>query len=191
MHMVHRINAIIILLILICGLSNAHAAEIGGIHMPDKIEIAQDVLMLNGAGIRTQFFLDVYVAGLYLRRKNISAAEIIAADEPMAIRLHVVSSMITAEIMAQATRAGFLKSTAGDITPIQSEIETFIKIFNQKIARNDVYELVYLPGRGVTAYRNQKPRTVTTGFPFKQALFGIWLCDKPVQQALKDALLGR
>ena len=136
---------------------NGHAAEIGGIHMPDLLETEQGVLMLNGAGIRTKFFLNVYVGGLYLHQKNLNPAEIIAADEPMAIRLHVVSTMITAQIMAQAILEGFLKATGGNITPIQPAIETFIKVFSVKINRNDVYDLIYVPVKGVTAYKNKKP----------------------------------
>ncbi|MDF1594149.1 MAG: chalcone isomerase family protein [Desulfobacterales bacterium] len=181
----------ILLIILLGSILNAHAAEIGGISMPDLLETEKGVLMLNGAGIRTKFSLSVYVAGLYLRHKNVNPEEIIAADEPMAIRLHVVSAMITSDIMSQATREGFSKTTDGNITPIQPEIDMFITIFSDKINKNDVYDLVYIPAKGVTAYKNNKPLMVTTGLRFKQALFGIWLCDNPVHQGLKKALLGR
>lgn len=57
--------------------------------------------------------------------------------------------------------------------------------------QNDVYDLVYIPAEGVIAYKNKKPHTVTTGLRFKQALFAVWLCDNPIQQGLKKALLGR
>jgi len=184
-------NRFIVLLILLGTFLNGHAAEIGGVQMPDLIETEQGVLILNGAGIRTKFFLDVYVGGLYLRRKHFNPAEIVAADEPMAIRLQVVSAMITAQVMAQATREGFSKATGGNITPIQPEIETFITVFSEKINKNDVFDLIYIPAKGVAAYKNTKPYTVTKGLPFKQALFGIWLCDNPVQQSLKKAMLGR
>ena len=181
----------ILLLILLGTFLNGHAAEIGGVHMPDLLDTEQGVLMLNGAGIRTRFSLNVYVGGLYLRQKHINPEEIIAANEPMAIRLQVVYAMITAGIMAQATREGFSKATGGNITPIQPEIETFITVFSDKINKNDVYDLIYIPAKGVTTYKNKKPYTVTKGLPFKQALFGIWLCDNPVQQSLKKAMLGR
>jgi len=184
-------NRFIILIILLGCFLNAHAAEIGGVSMPDLLETEKVVLMLNGAGIRTKFSLSVYVAGLYLLHKNVNPEQIIAADEPMAIRLHVVSGMITAQIMTQATREGFLMATGGNISPIQPEIETFIAIFSDKINKNDVYDLVYIPARGVIASKNKRPYTVTTGLGFKRALFAIWLCDNPVQQALKNAMLGR
>lgn len=181
----------IIGLILLGSFLNAHAAEIRGVPMPDMLETEQGVLMLNGAGVRTRFSLNIYVGGLYLRKQNSNPEAIIVAEEPMAIRLHVVSGMITAEKMAQAIREGFLKATGGNIDAIRSEIETFIKVFKDKINKNDVYDLIYLPARGVTACKNNIPYGVTKGLSFKQALFGIWLCDNPVQEGLKNAMLGR
>jgi len=181
----------ILLIILLGCFLNAYAAEIGSVSMPDLLETEQGVLILNGAGIRTKFSLSVYVAGLYLHHKNVNFEQIIAADEPMAIRLQVTSALITAQIMAQATREGFVKATGGDINPIRPETETFIEIFSDKIHKNDVFELIYIPAKGVTAYKNKKIFTVIKGLPFKQALFGIWLCDNPVQQDLKNAMLGR
>ena len=41
--------------------------------------------MLNGFGPRTKFFLELYVAGLYLADSDSNAEEIAAANEPMSI----------------------------------------------------------------------------------------------------------
>ena len=89
--------AIILALLMITSLGNAE--EIGGINMPESLQTGQTQLMLNGAGIREKFFFDIYVGGLYLKEKSQDATAIIEANEPMAIRLHILSSKATSKKM--------------------------------------------------------------------------------------------
>ena len=97
-----RIFALLALLIAV-AIAPAFAKKIAGIEMPDTMEIAGASLSLNGAGVRTKMFMDIYVGGLYLVTSNSNAAQIIGADEPMSIRLHMVSGLITSEAMEEAT----------------------------------------------------------------------------------------
>lgn len=167
-----------------------HAIEIEGITVPDSVSTQYGRLILNGAGVRSKFLVNAYVAGLYLKQKKSDPKAIIAADELMAIRLHITSTMITGKIMETAIRQGFIKATRGNMTPIQSEIETLISVFKDKIQKNDIYQLIYIPTHGVEAFKNGRKKSLSIGIAFKQALFGIWLCDNPVQKRLKEELLG-
>ena len=180
----------IFLLTIILSASTGHAKEIAGISFPEVHELSQTKLILNGVGTRTKFFLQLYTGGLYLEQKDSRPEKIILADNPMAIRLHIVSSMITSEKMEAATREGFQKATDDNISPIKSQIEQFISVFKEEIQENDIYDLVYTPGKGVTVYKNNKVHSLIVGLDFKQALFGIWLCDKPAQESLKAEMLG-
>ena len=164
------------------------AREVGGIHIPDTLELDGSRLTLNGSGIREKFFIDIYVGALYLRHKNSHPKKIISADEPMAIRLHIVSGLIKGKQMKEATLEGFEKSTKGNVGPIQPQIDKFISVFKDAIHPNDVYDLVYIPGNGIKAYKNGTFVLSAKGFDFKQALFGIWLCDTPVQESLKKEM---
>jgi hypothetical protein len=165
--------------------------EVAGINIPDFLEIGQTKLILNGAGVRDKFFFKVYVGALYLEQRSDDPQKIIEANEPMAIRLHVIASKITSKIMGKATREGFEKATGGDIAPIETQIDQFISVFKDKINKHDFYDLVYVPGKGTEVYKNKEYRSLTKGLPFKRALFGIWLCDKPVQKKLKKKMLGK
>lgn len=170
--------------------SQAYAKEISGVSMPDTFMAGQTNLILNGAGIRTKFFMKMYVGGLYLLQKSNDALKVIGTDEAMAIRLHIVSSMITSERMEAATREGFENATNNNIAPIKAQIEKFVAVFKDKIQENDTYDFVNVMGKGVEIYKNGKLNTLIEGVPFKQALFGIWLCDKPAQKSLKEEMLG-
>ncbi|MCF7847597.1 MAG: chalcone isomerase family protein [Kiritimatiellales bacterium] len=180
----------LMLLVLGALVVGAQGKEIAKVEMPDTLKTGKAELKLNGAGVRKKFFMDMYVGGLYLMQSGSDAAAIIKGDEPMAIRLHIVSGLITSEKMENATREGFTNATGGNTAAIQKLIEEFIAVFKAEIKKGDVYEMVYLPGQGTAVSKNGKPACTIAGMNFKQALFGIWLCDKPAQQSLKKEMLG-
>jgi len=179
---------LVLTLIIMSPVSNAK--EIEGVNMPESLEVTKSKLILNGAGVRSKFFMDLYIGGLYLQNKSNDPKEIIGGDEPMAIRLHIISSLITSKKMEDATREGFENATKGNTEPIKSEIEEFISVFKEKIEENDIFDLIYLPGKGLEVYKNSEFKSRIEGLVFKQALFGIWLSDKPAQKSLKEKMLG-
>lgn len=168
----------------------AQSKMIDDVNVADTIQVAEQSLNLNGAGVRSKFFLDLYIGALYLNTPSSDAEATIAADEPMSIRLYITSSMINGEKMSEATLDGFIKSTDGDITPIKKEVDSLIAAFRDSVEDKDVFDLQYVPGQGVSVIRNGELKTVIPGLEFKQALFGIWLSEDPVQDGLKEDMLG-
>ena len=171
--------------------SAAYSLDIGGIKMPESMNAEDTELQLNGAGIREKWFMDLYVSGLYLSAKQSDADAILKAAEPMAIRLHIISGMITSEKMTNATVEGFENSTHGNTAPLKAEIEKFLSTFAEPIKEGDVFDFVYVPGSGVQILKNgTAAQTIQGGEAFKEALFGIWISDKPAQKSLKKEMLG-
>jgi hypothetical protein len=168
----------------------AQAIEINDVEVADSIQVAEQSLALNGTGIRSKFFLNIYIGALYLNEKSSDAEKLIAADEAMTIRLYITSSLIDGEKMSEATLDGFVKSTGGNLGPIQKEVESLIGAFRDAVEDNDVFDLQYVPGTGVSVVRNGETKVVVPGLEFKKALFGIWLSEDPVQDDLKDGMLG-
>lgn len=168
----------------------AQAKMVNDVDVADKIQVADQSLTLNGAGVRSKFFLDLYVGALYLGNHSADANATVAADEAMTIRLHITSSMIDGEKMSEATLDGFVKSTGGDIAPIQTEVNALIGAFRDAVENKDVFDLQYVPGQGVSVIRNGDIKVIVPGLAFKQALFGIWLSEDPVQEGLKEEMLG-
>jgi hypothetical protein len=166
------------------------AKEIANVTVKESLTQENTTLNLQGAGVRDKFFIDLYVAGLYTQTSNTNAASLIQEDAPMALTLHITSSLISSEKMEEATREGFENATHHNTQPLHDQIETFINVFKEPIQQNDVYTLVYLPVQGVRIYKNGTLKQTIAGLAFKQALFGIWLGEKPAQESLKQALLG-
>ncbi len=168
------------------------ALTIGGATLPESMAAGDTQLVLNGAGIRTKWMMDIYAGGLYLESKSSDASEIIAADKPMAIRLHMVSGMITSEKMTEATMEGFEKTTGGNMAPMQPYIDSFLAVFKEPISEGDVFDIIYLPGKGLDIDKNGEFKgTVEGGLPFKQTVWAIWLGDQPADKKLKKGMLGK
>lgn len=158
--------------------------------MPTMIDAGAQKLTLNGMGTRKKAFISLYNAGLYLLQPGQDAAAIIANDEVMSIRISIVSGLISSKKMSKAMTDGFNKSTAGNTKPIEAEIAAFQGGFSDEISKQDVFDLVYQPEKGVEVIKNGVSKVVVAGLPFKQALFGIWLSEDPIQKSLKKGLLA-
>lgn len=166
--------------------------KIGGVLMPNVIKIGEDdYLKINGGGIREKLFMDLYIGVLYLREKSSSASTIINGDVPMAIKLRVISTMVSKENMEEAIRVGFDKSTGNNTSGIKDKIDLLINTgFKEEIAIGDIFDLIYIPSKGVSVVKNDVSLVTITGLDFKKALFGIWLCDQPADENLKNKMLG-
>jgi len=171
--------------------SATYAKELLSPAMPTLLQTSHGDLRLNGSGTRKKLMLNVYQLGLYLKQTTQDANAVIERDEPMALRIMITSTLITGEKMAQATRDGFLQATQGQLGNLQPYLDRLLDAFNQTIHEGDIYDLVYSPEQGLEIYRNEQLyQQVHAGPTFKQALFAIWLGNKPIQKSLKQALLN-
>ncbi|MGI9318553.1 MAG: chalcone isomerase family protein [bacterium] len=175
-----------VLLICMGPMHLSHAQQ----NIPGTLAVGGGDLNLNGHGMRKKAFISLYRCGLYLDQPNQDAAAIISADTAMAIRIVIESGFISSKKMQTAMVEGFDKSTGGNTAPIADEIETFKSGFSDEIVKRDVFDLVYQPGTGVEVIKNGESKVTAGDLGFKQALFGIWLSEDPVQKSLKKALLG-
>ena len=167
------------------------ARIVSGVEIPEKLMINGSQLILNGAGVREKFFLDLYVGALYLKKRNKIAKAIIDAEENMAIRLYITSSLISSKKMRNAVNEGFENSTKNNIIPIKKEIDEFISVFKDEINKGDIFDMVYVDSVGTKISKNGKLSKTIKGIKFKRSLFGIWLCDEPAQESLKEEMLGK
>lgn len=182
---------LVVMLVLLMSVSAASALEVGGKNLPDTLTAGKDKLILNGAGIRVKWFMDIYSCGLYLSSKNSDAQKVMDVDEPMAIKMIVISGLMTEAKMEAALRDGFEKATGGNLGPIQARIEKYIAGHKGEIKQDDVFDVVYVPGEGVNLFKNGRLRTTIKGLDFKKPLFGIWLGEEPADDDLKEAMLGK
>ena len=193
---------------------------VSGVKVPTKLGFGGTVRDLNGAGTRVKYMMHVYVAALYLKEKSNDSKAIINADKPMSVRLQIISSLLTNEAMVRYIREGFYRSLDGKVAPFKEHLDLVCEVFSSEPTKvGDVYDIHYTPGIGISASKNGKPFEFTKfhknaqakndnikvlkaikhtkdgyeaipGLDFKKAIFGIWLSDDPVDEDLKDSMLG-
>ena len=167
------------------SISTIHAAEI-----PKTIKYQGSELILNGHGTRVIFFMKVYEGSLYLENKSTNANSIVSGNDSMALRIDVLSTMVTADAMKKALNEGLEKSTGGNTVPISEEMKQLSSSFNTGVTTGDFYEFIYLPDTGTHVVKNNQLVDVIPGLEFKKAFFGIFLSENPIQKNLKKAMLG-
>jgi len=170
--------------------TSALATEVAGVKVPDAVEANGASLSLNGAGLRTRAMFKLYVGALYLEASSGDADEIMQSDKPMAIWLRIRSRLVSQEKMKSALLEGFTNATNGDTAPIQAEIDQLMSMMSEPIKKRDRYTLAWDPNTGTRVSKNDTELGVIQGLAFKQALFGIWLSEKPAQASLKKSMLG-
>jgi len=178
-----------ILVMLSCLFSQAQT-KINGITFPDSYTAGKEKLTLNGGGTREKYWMDMYVAALYLTAKNKDGNSIVSANSSMAIRMCIVSGLITSERMTEAVDEGFKKSTGGKMDAYKDKIDKFRKAFSEPIKVGDVFDIVY-NGEKLFIYKNNTLKAEIEGLDFKKAVFGIWLGKEPADSDLKDEMLGQ
>ena len=91
----HRILLLLLSLMTFC--MTAHALEVEGIEIPETIRSGdgETELLLNGAGLREKFYVDVYVAALYLQARTPDATTILNDDGPASVTMNIIYSEIS------------------------------------------------------------------------------------------------
>lgn len=192
--------------------------DVGGIKLPSNLEFGGSVREFTGAGTRVKFFMRIYVLALYMEEPSKDQEVIINADKPMSMRMHIISSMLTSEVMNKYIREGFDRSLGEKSAEVKSHLDLICSEFSSEPTEvGDVYDLHYTPGAGMSGSKNgvmynfdnldkevddsnrstqmlQLKHTkdgdaAIPGFLFKKGLFGVWLSDDPVDANLKDEIL--
>jgi hypothetical protein len=169
--------------------SNASAAEISGVKLPDQVSVAGKSLKLNGAGLRQATILkvNVYAAGLYLEKPSGDGEAIANSDQSKSIDM-VFMRDVSAKQMAEAFGEGFDKNcVAGcaELKPHISKLQGLLK----DMKKGETMSVRFL-GDGVELMiRGQKAGSVGDK-AFSHQLIRCWIGKNPPNSGLKEGLLG-
>ena len=182
-------NSFSISLFLFLAINSFAQTKINDISFPETYFAGKDKLILNGGGTREKFWMDMYVVVLYLPSKTNDASLVIAENTSMAMRICIISSLITSERMIEAVDEGFERSTGGKPEAYKDRIEVFQNAFSDEIEQGDVFDIVYT-NETISIYLNGKLKAAIKGLDFKKAVFGIWLGPNSADEELKNGMLG-
>lgn len=165
--------------------------QIEGVALSKTYPLGDHTLVLNGAGVRTQFFFKVYVAALY--QDHSRAIERTSAHAlPAVLQLYFLRDVdwddIT-EALAEGLKANHSKETLLQLQPAIHQLEGWIQRAGE-VKSGGVITLI-LHETETEVKLNQKGLGFVTTPGFSQALLKIWIGDHPAQESLKRALLRK
>jgi Chalcone isomerase-like len=169
--------------------SNASAAEISGVKLPDQVTVAGKSLKLNGAGLRQATFLkvNVYAAGLYLEKPSGDGEAIANSDQSKSIEM-VFMRDVSAKQMAEAFQEGFDKNCVAGCAELKqyiSKLQGLVK--DMKKGESMAF---HFQSDGVDVMiRGQKVGSVGDK-AFSHQLIRCWIGKNPPNSGLKEGLLG-
>ena len=170
----------------------APAAEVAGVKIDDNARVADSDLALNGAGLRTRLFFQVYAIGLYLPQKSSTPAAILAQPGPKRVAIHMlrdVGADTFTEALVDGIRANHSEAEAKALEPRIKELAALMAEIKE--AKKGMAIALDWTGAGTQLLVQGKPAgRPIAGEDFYRALLRIWLGEKPVQDDLKKALLG-
>jgi len=170
----------------------AQGADVAGVKIDDKTRVGSSELVLNGAGLRKRFFLQVYAIGLYLPRKAGNATGAINTEGPKRASIHMLRDVGAAQFtdaLAEGIRENHTEAEAKALEP---RVQALAAIMAEvKEAKKGMVITLDWTGAATQLGIDGKPAgKPIEGADFYRALLRIWLGDKPVQEDLKKALLG-
>lgn len=170
--------------------ANAAAKEVAGVPVADTARVDGAELVLNGAGVRSKFFVKVYVGALYLPKREAQAAAILANDAPWSVHMHFLHSEVEAKKLVDAWNEGFEANLAEtDRKRLAQRIGAFNALF-RTVRKGEVIRIDYSPAGGTRVSIQNEARGTIAGADFARAVLSIWLGDKPADAGLKRAMLG-
>ena len=167
-----RRTALIAVLLTVPGL---HAAEVAGVKVDDKIQVGSSELLLNGAGLRSKFFIKVYVGALNVGQKATTPAAIYDSPQPRRIVMRLLR-----DLDAQSLNESLDDGLKSNHTPTELAL---MKPLADQLA-------IDFSADGIAVSLNGEVRGKVAGAGFAKALLKVWLGDKPADASLKKALLG-
>ena len=173
----------------------ASAAEVEGIKLPERIQIAVDgsELVLNGAGVRVRLiFFKVYVAALYLSVKTDDGESILRDSRPSRLFMQMLRNLTVEELASSINEALRETLTPEERLPLEPRLKQFNAVFDTlpEVKEGMQLSIDYLPQLGTVIRVNGEEKGRIPGADFNQALLRIWIGDRPRDPELKKALLG-
>lgn len=168
----------------------AEGAEVEGVRIEDRVSVGGRSLILNGAGVRSKLVLKLYVVALYVPKPAKDVNEVFAGA-PRRIQMNLLHTVPSTEIIDALLDTMADNASAAELAAIKRETDRLVALIRsfKQVKKGDVVTLDFLDGATDLGW-NGRFRGRIPGERFNRALTRIWLGPKPVQEDLKNKLLG-
>lgn len=167
----------------------AHAAEVEGVFIPDSAMVGGQALSLNGTGMRSKFFFDIYIGALYLSHPTHDVKKAMADSGNKRVLMHFLYSQVDVDKLVDGWNTGFKNNqNKAVMKQLQTRLDAFNAMFTD-MKKGDELMFDFIDGLTVVVINNQAMGQIA-GADFQAALLAVWLGKAPADKSLKDGMLG-
>lgn len=166
--------------------------EIKGVTVPETVTLPDDSnLVLNGAGIRSKFFFNIYIGALYLTSSSNDIQHVLNDTGPKRVTMHILYDDLARKKITSAWTEGFEENNSPEqFNALKARLEAFNASFTD-LKKGDTVTMDYLPGTGTRVSINNDVKATIEGHDFNTALLKVWLGESPADSSLKRAMMGQ
>lgn len=160
--------------------------------LPETITLNKQKLYLNGAAMRTKFFVNTYVIALYSAQPITTASEAIESTIPRSLRMLIATPLATPTLVSQNIESGVKESLGSNYSTLKATVDEIKQTIEASNIGYKDYIDNFLDKNGVLSYfkndvflgKNDKDAGL-----FAKALFDMYFGNKPKDAKIKKALL--
>ncbi len=161
--------------------------QLEGVRVPPSVTVEKKRLVLNGAGFRSVVNWKMYVLALYVDKPSHVDDEILSIDRTKRVVLTTLRD-IDKNTITKALARAVERNTQGSTQDWTARLKPFFEALRDAPA-GDVVVLTGIPKRGTVVTAGGKTFEVH-GDDATRVMFSIWLGEFPVDQDLKESILG-
>jgi hypothetical protein len=174
--------------LLVLGVASLGQAEL---QLPGTVNVEGKSLKLNGSGVRKKsvFRIKVYIASLYLETGSANPEQILAADRIRRLDLLMTHSAPKQRVIDEL-RDGISQNSPAQMKVLADRLERFLAGIPDA-NEGERLSITYVPGQGTSLKGPKTNGAVIPGKDFADAVLSAWLGKAPLDEELKQHLLGR
>lgn len=180
-----KLFAVIALLLLP---ANAYPLEVAGVAVAPQVNVNGQTLRLNGYGVRSKFFVKVYVGSLYTARRLATPAQLLDDPGDKLIRMQFVHSRVDKEKIVAAFAEGLANNAPQAAR--SAEARQFLAFFAADFLQGETVDLLLGADGTVTVRHDGKLLGSLRSAPLARGVLAIYFGDRPADKELKAGMLG-
>lgn len=188
----HLASALIALVLLFASNANAAGKAVAGIPFDEQVHLGDAPLLLNGAGVRSMFFVKAYTMGLYLPHRTSDAVQAISQAGPKRVRIVGLRDVNVSMFLFGLHSSLEKNLSPAELAALQPRLDQFnaaLKAIGE-MPKGASFTIDLTADNQTRLSLNDKPVGQNiSGADFYQALLRVWLGERPAQEELKANLL--
>jgi hypothetical protein len=165
--------------------------KLAGIELTPKININRTDLFLNGAAVRTKFFIQTYIISLYAAKSITDEQSAVESNTERSLRMQIITPLATSKAVSENIQNG-MKDGLGSLYQQQKELVEDLRrvIENSGIQYKDIIDIYYTSKGELKLFKNESEIYHNkNGKLFAETILNMYVGKNPKDKKIKEALL--